>query len=105
MLFLKVTRSVKRFAARFGWLIAELVFVFLGMYGAFLLERMHDEDMDMLRKRQILQALVDEFEDYEQELGSASNSLDEAYGVPFSPPTGQASAPSRHLFPMGGWAA
>ena len=37
--------------------MAELVFVFLGMYGAFLLERMHDDDMDLLRKRQILQAL------------------------------------------------
>ena len=89
MLFLKVTRSVKRFGARFGWLMAELVFVFLGMYGAFLLERMHDDDMDLLRKRQILQALVDEFEDYETELGSASSSLDEAYGVPFLRPMGQ----------------
>ena len=69
MLFLKLTRSAKRFGARFGWLIAELVFVFLGMYGAFLLERMHDDDMDLLRKRQILQAFVDEFEDYETELG------------------------------------
>ena len=65
MLFLKLTRSAKRFGARFGWLIEELVLVFLGMYGAFLLERMHDDDMDLLRKRQILQALVDEFEDYE----------------------------------------
>ena len=43
----------------------------------------YDDDMDLLRKRQILQALVDEFEDYEKELGSASSSLDEAYGVPF----------------------
>ena len=102
MLFLKVTRSVKRFAARFGWLIAELVFVFLGMYGAFLLERMHDEDMDMLRKRQILQALVDEFEDYEQELGSASNSLDEAYGVPFFTAYGAGERPFPTPIPYGG---
>ena len=83
MLFLKVTRSVKQMGARFGWLIAELVFVFLGLYGAFLLERMHDNDMDLLRKKQILQALVDEFDNYEEELSSASHSLDEGYGIPF----------------------
>ena len=76
MIFLKVTRSVKNLGARFGWLIAEVVLVFLGMYGAFVLERMHDDDMDLLRKRQILQALVDEFANYEEELGSASHSLD-----------------------------
>ena len=96
MLFLKVTRSAKRFGARFGWLMAELVFVFLGMYGAFLLERMHDDDMDLLRKRQILQALVDEFEDYETELGSASSSLDEAYGVPFFTAYGAGEKPFSH---------
>ena len=83
MLFLKVTRSVKGFSKRFGWLLAELVFVFLGMYGAFLLERMQDEEIDLLRKRQILQALVDEFENYETELGNASYSLHENYCVPF----------------------
>ena len=60
---------------------------------AFLLERMHDDDMDLLRKRQILQALVDEFEDYETELGSASTSLDEAYGVPFFTAYGEGTAP------------
>ena len=102
MLFLKVTRSVKRFAARFGWLVAELVFVFLGMYGAFLLERMHDDDMDLLRKRQILQALVDEFEDYEKELGSASSSLDEAYGVPFFTAYGAGEKPFPKPIPYGG---
>lgn len=102
MLFLKVTRSVKRFAARFGWLMAELVFVFLGMYGAFLLERMHDDDMDLLRKRQILQALVDEFEDYETELGSASSSLDEAYGVPFFTSYGAGERPFPTPIPYGG---
>ena len=102
MLFLKVTRSVKRFAARFGWLMAELVFVFLGMYGAFLLERMHDDDMDLLRKRQILQALVDEFEDYEIELGSASSSLDEAYGVPFFTSYGAGERPFPTPIPYGG---
>ena len=60
-------------------LIAELVFVFLGLYGAFLLERMHDNDMDLLRKKQILQALVDEFDNYEDEPTSASHGLDEGY--------------------------
>jgi hypothetical protein len=102
VLFLKVTRSVKRFGARFGWLMAELVFVFLGMYGAFLLERMHDDDMDLLRKRQILQALVDEFEDYETELGSASSSLDEAYGVPFFTAYGAGEKPFPTPIPYGG---
>ena len=102
MLFLKVTRSVKRFAARFGWLMAELVFVFLGMYGAFLLERMHDDDMDLLRKRQILQALVDEFEDYETELGSASSSLDEAYAEPFFSAYGEGERPFPTPLPYGG---
>ena len=83
MLFLKLTRTAKNFSSRFGWLIAELVFVFLGLYGAFLLERMHDEKMDLLRKRQILEALVQEFESYSKELSDASTSLDEGYGVPF----------------------
>ncbi len=105
MLFLKVTRSVKRFGARFGWLVAELVFVFLGMYGAFLLERMHDDDMDLLRKRQILQALVDEFEDYETELSSASTSLDEAYGVPFFTAYGGGDRPFPTPIPYGGMAS
>ena len=102
MLFLKVTRSVKSFGARFGWLMAELIFVFLGMYGAFLLERMHDENMDLLRKRQILQALVDEFENYEKELGSASSSLDEAYGVPFFSAYGAGEKPFPTPIPYGG---
>ena len=105
MLFLKITRSVKRFAARFGWLTAELVFVFLGMYGAFLLERMHDNDLDLLRKRQILQALVDEFEDYENELSSASSSLDEAYGVPFFTAYGAGEKPFPAPIPYGGMAS
>ena len=49
------------------WLANRRTGVCIGMYGAFLLERMHDEDMDdAYAKRQILQALVDEFEDYEQ---------------------------------------
>ena len=84
MLFLKLTRTAKNFSSRFGWLIAELVFVFLGLYGAFLLERMNDEKMDLLRKRQILEALVQEFESYSKELSNASTSLDEGYGVLFT---------------------
>jgi hypothetical protein len=102
MLFLKVTKSVKSFAGRFGWLIAELVFVFMGLYGAFLLERMHDEDMDLLRKRQILQALIDEFENYESELGSSSKSMDEAYGSPFFSAYGAGERPFPKPIPYGG---
>lgn len=102
MLFLKVTRSVRQFGARFGWLIAELVFVFMGLYGAFLLERMHDEDMDLLRKRQILQALVDEFQNYENELGSASDSLDNAYGSPFFNAYSSGERPFPRPIPYGG---
>jgi hypothetical protein len=82
--------------------MAELVFVFLGMYGAFLLERMHDVDMDLLRKRQILQALVDEFEDYETELGSASSSLDEAYAEPFFRAYREGERPFPTPIPYGG---
>jgi len=102
MLFLKVTRSVKQMGARFGWLIAELVFVFLGLYGAFLLERMHDNDMDLLRKKQILQALVDEFDNYEDELSSASHSLDEGYGIPFFTAYSSGEKPFPTPIPFGG---
>ena len=102
MLFLKVTKSVKHFGARFGWLIAELVFVFLGLYGAFLLERMHDNDMDLLRKKQILQALVDEFANYEDELSSASHSLDEGYGIPFFTAYSSGEKPFPSPIPFGG---
>jgi hypothetical protein len=83
MIFLKLTRSAKNLFSRFGWLIAELIFVFLGLYGAFVLERLHDEKMDMLRKRQIIEALVQEFTGYASELSAASSSLDERYGIPF----------------------
>jgi hypothetical protein len=83
MIFLKLTRSAKNLFTRFGWLIAELVFVFLGLYGAFVLERLHEEEKDMLRKRQILEALVQEFTGYKNELSDASSSLDERYGIPF----------------------
>lgn len=102
MLLFKVTKSVKQFGARFGWLIAELVFVFLGLYGAFLLERMHDDDMDQLRKRQILQALVDEFANYEDELGRASHSLDEGYGIPFFTSYSNGEKPFPSPIPFGG---
>lgn len=102
MMFLKLTRSAKTFFTRFGWLIAELVFVFLGLYGAFLLERMHDEEMDQMRKRQILQALVDEFTEYEKELGGASTSLDEGYGMPFFAAYGSGERPFPTPIPYGG---
>ena len=83
-------------------MIAELVFVFLGLYGAFLLERMHDDDMDQLRKRQILQALVDEFANYEDELGRASHSLDEGYGIPFFTSYSNGEKPFPSPIPFGG---
>jgi len=102
MIFLKVTRSVKNLGAKFGWLVAEVVLVFLGMYGAFVLERMHDDDMDLLRKRQILQALVDEFENYEEELSSASSSLDEGYGIPFFTAYSSGEKPFPRPIPFGG---
>jgi hypothetical protein len=102
MLFLKVTKSVRGFFKRTGWLVAEVVLVFLGMYGAFLLERMHDEEMDLLRKKQILQALVDEFENYEEELSSASHSLDEGYGIPFFTAYSSGEKPFPSPIPFGG---
>ena len=102
MIFLKVTRSVKNLGAKFGWLVAEVVLVFLGMYGAFVLERMHDDDMDLLRKRQILQALVDEFENYEEELSSASSSMDEGYGIPFFTAYSSGEKPFPRPIPFGG---
>lgn len=83
MIFLKLTRSAKTFFSRFGWLIAELIFVFLGLYGAFLLERSNDDKNDLIRKKQILEALVDEFVEYESDLIAASEKLDEGYGIPF----------------------
>ena len=83
MIFLKLTRSAKNFFTRFGWLFAELIFVFLGLYGAFLLERAHDDKMELMRKKQILEALVDEFVEYESDLTTASEKLDEGYGIPF----------------------
>ena len=83
MIFLKLTRSAKTLFTRFGWLFAELAFVFLGLYGAFLLERQHDDKMDVMRKQQILEALVVEFEIYATEFSEASASIDESYAEPF----------------------
>lgn len=83
MFFLKLTRSAKSLLTRFGWLFAELIFIFLGLYGAFLLERMHDDEMDLVRKHQIIEALVGEFEGYEEELGTAYETLSDNYATPF----------------------
>ena len=83
MVFLKLTKSAKTLITRFGWLFAELLFIFLGLYGAFLLERIHDDKMDLLRKHQIIEALVGEFEGYEEELGTAYETLSDAYATPF----------------------
>ena len=95
MMLFRIARRAKGFLSKSGWLIAEVVFVFAGMYGAFLLERSHDNDMDLLRKRQILAALVQEFTGYSEELASASGTLDEGYGVPFfsAYPTGEKPYP------------
>ena len=102
MFFLKLTRSAKTFFTRFGWLLAELIFVFLGLYGAFLLERMHDDKMDLLRKRQILEALVQEFSGYKSELTQASESLDEGYGVPFFTKYAEGKRPFPRQIPLVG---
>ena len=102
MFFLKLTRSAKTFFTRFGWLLAELIFVFLGLYGAFLLERMHDDKMDLLRKRQILEALVQEFSGYKSELTQASESLDEGYGVPFFSKYAEGKRPFPRQIPLVG---
>ena len=44
---------------------------------------MHDNDMDLLRKHQIIKALVGEFEGYEEELSVAYETLSDAYATPF----------------------
>lgn len=83
MIFLRLTRRAKTFFTRFGWLFAELLFVFVGLYGAFVFERMRDNELEEVRKNQILNALADEFASYEQELGTASADLDLGYAKPF----------------------
>ena len=105
MMFLKLTRSAKGLLTRSGWLIAELVFVFLGLYGAFLLERMHDNDLDLLRKRQILDALVGEFRSYNDELSKASVGLDEGYAQPFFQEYAGGAMPYPRPIPYGGIAS
>ena len=100
MIFLKLTRTAKTFFSRFGWLLAELLFVFLGLYGAFLLEGYNDEKADLVRKHQILQALVDEFEGYEEELSSASAFIDEDFAIPFFSGLGSEEEEAPLPFPM-----
>lgn len=102
MLFLKLTRSAKTFFTRFGWLVAELVFIFLGLYGAFLLERHNDDKNDLIRKRQILQAIVDEFEGYSEEFAEASATIDENYAEPFLSAYAGQEKPFPTPIPFGG---
>ena len=102
MIFLKLTRTAKPFFTRFGWLVAELVFVFLGLYGAFLLERHNDDKIDVMRKRQILQALVDEFDGYSKEFAEASASIDENYAEPFISAYAGQEKPFPTPIPFGG---
>ena len=102
MFFLKLTRSAKTFFTRFGWLVAELVFIFLGLYGAFLLERHNDDKNDLIRKRQILQALVDEFDGYSREFAEASATLDENYAEPFLSAYAGQEKPFPTPIPFGG---
>ena len=45
---------------------------------------MHDNDMDLCEKADST-SFGDEFANYEDELSSASHSLDEGYGIPFLP--------------------
>ena len=80
MIFLKLTRSAKTLMTRFAGFL-QSSFLSLGLYGAFL-ERMHDNDMDLLRKHQII-VLVGEFEGYEEELSVAYETLSDAYATPF----------------------
>jgi hypothetical protein len=102
VLFLKLTRSAKTFFTRFGWLVAELVFIFLGLYGAFLLERHNDDKNDLIRKRQILQAIVDEFEGYSEEFAEASATIDENYAEPFLSAYAGQEKPFPTPIPFGG---
>lgn len=102
MMFLKLTQRAKGFLKRSGWLLAELVFVFVGMYGAFLLERMHEENLDDLRERQILQALIDEFGDYEKELSDFKEWLDEGYANAFFQSYSRGEKPFPPIIPSGG---
>ena len=101
MIFLKLTRTAKTFFTRFGWLIAELVFVFLGLYGAFLLERANDDKNDLMRKRQILEALIDEFVEYESDLIGSSDRLDEGFAVSFFGAYGSGEKPFPNPSPFG----
>ena len=102
MFFLKLTRSAKTFFTRFGWLVAELFFIFLGLYGAFLLERHNDDKNDIIRKRQILQALVDEFDGYSREFAEASATIDENYAEPFLSAYAGQEKPFPTPIPFGG---
>lgn len=102
MIFLKLTRAAKDNLKRSGWLLAELLFVFIGMYGAFLLERMHEENLDDLRHKQILQALIDEFGDYEKELSDFSTWLDEGYADKFFREYSMGKKPYPPIIPSGG---
>ena len=101
MIFLKLTRTAKTFFTRFGWLIAELVFVFLGLYGAFLLERANDDKNDLMRKRQILEALIDEFVEYESDLIGSRDKLDEGFAVSFFGAYGSGEKPFPNPSPFG----
>ena len=102
MIFLKLTRAAKDNLKRSGWLLAELLFVFIGMYGAFLLERMHEENLDDLRHKQILQALIDEFGDYEKELSDFSTWLDKGYADKFFREYSMGKKPYPPIIPSGG---
>jgi hypothetical protein len=102
MIFLKLTKAAKDNLKRSGWLLAELLFVFIGMYGAFLLERMHEESLDDLRHKQILQALIDEFGDYEKELSDFSTWLDEGYADKFFLQYSMGEKPYPPIIPSGG---
>jgi hypothetical protein len=46
--------------ARFGWLLAELFIVFVGVYGAYLLQERQEEQAAERRRQQIYGALLDE---------------------------------------------
>ena len=64
---------------------------------------MHEENLDDLRHKQILQALIDEFGDYEKELSDFSTWLDKGYADKFFVNTAWAKNLIHRLFPREVW--
>ena len=102
MILFKLTRTSKGFFKKSGWLLAELLCVFIGMYGAFILERNHEKNLDDLRSRQILEALIDEFAGYEEEISSFKELLQSGYTSDFFKDYTQGKKPALREILAGG---